>query len=154
MSENYSSARHKMFVTYARNRSKYRQWLREREHYISGYKARPLCQHGTSRERLLAVSKKLLEEFPKVSFIEAYERIGGKRELLWELGHWGSPYDPYWAENLEKWRIYVRLRLFPGEINDALMHTDLWAEKLMVSVDAVEKYIPEILEDIGNGVVW
>ena len=146
--------RRKMVRTYAENQISYKRWARERKHYNSGYNSRALCLTSASRKKLLTVSKKLLEEFPQVSFIEAHERIGGNQELLWSLGLWKSAHDPYWDENQEKWRIYVRLRLFPEEIEHALLRTDLWAQKLMVPTEAVEAHIPEILKDIADGVVW
>ena len=154
MGVKHSTARLKMAETYLKYESQYRQWTVERTHYINSHKAYPYCSESASRERLWMFAKKLLAEFPKVSFIEAHERIGGDGKVLWSLGLWKSAHDPYWDENQEKWRIYVRLRLFPEEIEHALLRADLWAQKLMVPTEAVEVHIPEILKDIADGVVW
>ena len=149
-----NKARLKMAATYLEYEAQYQQWARERSYYHDCHKPFPLCGKNASREKVWMAAKKLLAVFPKVSFNEAHERIGGDREVLWSFGLWKSPHDPYWTESIEKWRVYGRLQLFPNEIEYALLYTDLWAEKLLVPVEAVEKYISEILEDIGKGVVW
>ena len=154
MHQNRTEAYQKMRHTFLKYEKQYKVWVRQRMLFNQRYGDRYYYYPGANLAKKRMRAGQLLLDFPHVSFPEACEQIGGRQEPIWEFGLWKTPEDPYWEENLDKWRIYDRLRHFPKEIYYAIVETHEWSRIAFVPTTLIEQYIPEILEDIGRGLIF
>ncbi|MBQ3133560.1 MAG: hypothetical protein IJC17_04735 [Clostridia bacterium] len=154
MYKNKEAAYQKMLQAYSEYKVQYEQWAQQRKSFQQRYLERRYWYQGSNVAKKRTMAGRLLLDFPHVSYPEACEQIGGKKELIWQLGLWSTPHDTYWIESVEKWRIYDRLRHFPNEIYDAIKETYKWSKKLCIRTTLIEQYIPEIIEDIGRGLIF
>lgn len=146
-----NTAYYKMLEAYQRNEEQYVLWTEQRRLFEQRCKERYYYRKGVNRERRKKLAEAVLKDFPRASWREVCSQTGGCREIIWEFGLWETPHDPYWLDGPGKWEIFQRLRLYPDEIYDAIETPYEWSQTVRVRTTLVEKYIPEILDDIGRG---
>ena len=61
--------------------------------------------------------------------------------------------DPYWKESYDKWSILCALKKNPDDIYNAIEETYCWSKQIGVRTSLIEKYLPEIIRDIGEGLL-
>ena len=145
----------RMRLAYEKNQAAYEAWSEHWALFNQRCRDRYYYRRSATKERRKALAQMVMRDFPKATFYDVLDQVGGSRETVWEFGLWEERDHPYEKENRDLFYVYRHLRAAPQDIQLAIddpARFAMWAARL-VKPAAVRKYVPRILRDIGAGSV-
>lgn len=154
MGEARNKAYAAMYGAYLKYEAEYWRWAQERKLFAQRKSIRYYYRKGLNRDRRKKKALEVLIDFPKASFRDVHGQIGGDREIVAEFGLWEDFNNPYYFDVYEKWRVFEVLKRNPEQLYEAIEETYEWSKEIGVRTTLIERVLPEILKDIGEGTVW